>query len=56
MPRSSSNSLETLENSHHGATYPVGRLPDSFRDEVDALVQHRGFPVSRVISIGFSWL
>src|SRR5947209_19281523 len=29
MPHSSSSSFVTVENSHHGATYPVGHLPET---------------------------
>src|SRR5260370_8607525 len=29
MPHSSSSSVVNVENSHHGATYPVGHLPEN---------------------------
>ena len=44
----------TVENSHHGATYPVGRLPERC---VTSSIHLSSTTVScsRVIAIGFSW-
>jgi len=47
MPRSSNSSLVTVENSHHGATYPVGRLPRERGHELDAFVENRHLLLTR---------
>ena len=36
-----------VENSHHGATYPVGRRPEGGLDEVDAVAQDGLFLLGR---------
>jgi len=53
MSRSSNSSLVTVENSHHGATYPVGRLPASVVTSSMQL-SRTAISCSRVIAIGSS--